>query len=391
MTLPVPVVAVETTATQFTYSFAFDMVGITGLSVTGTGRDFTYDPDPGDIEPESGFLETLVFTADVVANVAGSLIPVSVPFWTWTGLNREIADLRDSLELGAGVADLLTELPLALPRYDLTVLSSQIIAEEDGTILLAPNPMLVFADDGPAYTGTPNTDHITVLEADRRLDLRAGDDFASAQGNEGSVHVALRRGDDVFLGDIFGLPGSDGITTFVTGGAGNDVLIGGYGMDTLRGGKDDDVILGLEGDDRLSGGAQNDVLFGGDGDDQLFGGAGRDVLNAGTGDNGVRGGVGPDVFWFDFGLGTGTTTVHDFTDGRDKLHLSQFGVLDIVPEEAAALFASNAVQDGADTVFTFASQTVVLKNVDKADIAVDDFYDKPWQLISEFDVYETLF
>jgi Ca2+-binding RTX toxin-like protein len=70
------------------------------------------------------------------------------------------------------------------------------------------------------------------------------------------------------------LVGSGTAAATVTGGAGDDVLVGGDGSDTLNGGTDAD---------RLEGGGGNDTLNGETGDDSLDGGLGNDVLNGHAG------------------------------------------------------------------------------------------------------------
>ena len=60
----------------------------------------------------------------------------------------------------------------------------------------------------------------------------------------------------------------------VTGGNGNDSLVGTGSADK---------IYGYDGDDQLFGGAGNDSLYGGNDDDTLQGGAGRDSLDGGSG------------------------------------------------------------------------------------------------------------
>ncbi|HYF64691.1 MAG TPA: calcium-binding protein, partial [Herpetosiphonaceae bacterium] len=63
------------------------------------------------------------------------------------------------------------------------------------------------------------------------------------------------------------------------GGAGDDILLGGSGNDTLQSGAGDDLINGNSDDDRLFAGDGNDVLWGGPGHDHLFGGYGNDSLD----------------------------------------------------------------------------------------------------------------
>ncbi len=78
----------------------------------------------------------------------------------------------------------------------------------------------------------------------------------------------------------------------VTGGAGENYVVGddrdqyivlGADNDILFGGGGDDTIGSLGGDDRTSGDGGNDIVFGGTGDDRLSGGSGNDQLNGGLG------------------------------------------------------------------------------------------------------------
>ena len=96
---------------------------------------------------------------------------------------------------------------------------------------------------------------------------------------------------------------------FVTGGAGNDVMIGSARRDSFTGGA---------GDDSLSSGAGNDTLTGLDGNDTLFGSLGDDLLNGGLGVDRETGGAGADSFTFytaaDSGVGAGARDIlADFT------------------------------------------------------------------------------
>jgi len=69
----------------------------------------------------------------------------------------------------------------------------------------------------------------------------------------------------------------------VSGLAGNDVICGSSGNDTLSGGAGNDKILGQNGNDSLNGGVGNDRLVGGTGNDALNGAAGVNTLQGGRG------------------------------------------------------------------------------------------------------------
>ncbi|MBB5712706.1 Ig-like domain-containing protein [Sphingomonas xinjiangensis] len=102
-------------------------------------------------------------------------------------------------------------------------------------------------------------------------------------------------GNEIRIGDI---------TSFVIGGAGNDVLIGTNGNDFVYGGPGDDRLFLLPGDDVGNGGTGNDMvmgdagrdlLIGGLGDDQLIGGAGADAITGDAGADDVYGGADRDI------------------------------------------------------------------------------------------------
>ena len=87
----------------------------------------------------------------------------------------------------------------------------------------------------------------------------------------------------------------------VTGGYGNDLLFGdGHldtlygdeGNDTLNGGYAEDVLYGGDGDDVLRGDEGNDSLYGQHEDDRLYGGQDNDLLDGGYGNDGLHGGFG---------------------------------------------------------------------------------------------------
>jgi len=122
--------------------------------------------------------------------------------------------------------------------------------------------------------------------------------------------------------------------------AGNDLLTGGPGIDTVSysfGGPGVYLQLGAVGDgsglgrasdgqggiDSLSGievaigSSYNDTLLGGDGSETLIGGGGDDLLFGLSGDDYLVGGSGSDKFrlWSSSGI----DTVGDFKQGEDKL------------------------------------------------------------------------
>ena len=103
-------------------------------------------------------------------------------------------------------------------------------------------------------------------------------------------------GDDevYYLLDLPGvLSGGDG-DDYVLGGTGDDTLDGGAGRDTLSGAAGRNRIFGGDGPDRLNGSGGRDFLFGEGGDDRLYGRGGNDRLDGGGGVDRLFAGDGDD-------------------------------------------------------------------------------------------------
>jgi Ca2+-binding RTX toxin-like protein len=125
-----------------------------------------------------------------------------------------------------------------------------------------------------------------------------------------SLVVALRDQDidavnALLYGGADSMTGGDGQEVLV-GFTGNDTINGGGGHDELSGSDGNDLLNGDGGNDYLDGGTGNDSLNGGSGNDDLYGGAGNDSLNGGIGNDYIDGeagsdlligGEGDDTFW----------------------------------------------------------------------------------------------
>lgn len=112
----------------------------------------------------------------------------------------------------------------------------------------------------------------------------------------------------------------------IAGGGGSDLLIGASGDDVLLGEAGDDELQGDDGDDRLDGGAGADVLRGGDGADVLYGGAGVDEITGGAGNDTIRSGSGADVVTGGPGADIFVIDLSTLDEGHDR-------ILDFNPEE----------------------------------------------------------
>jgi Ca2+-binding RTX toxin-like protein len=120
-----------------------------------------------------------------------------------------------------------------------------------------------------------------------QLDGGGGNDVLRASGGFGTGGAAQSG---VWLS---GGAGNDALV----GGAEQDMLVGGEGADTLDGGAGTDHLFGEDGNDVLAGGGGNDWLFPGPGTDRVDGGPGNDSIPMGDAPNGadsVYGGAGRD-------------------------------------------------------------------------------------------------
>lgn len=110
----------------------------------------------------------------------------------------------------------------------------------------------------------------------------------------------------------------------LTGAAGDDILHGGNGNDSVDGAAGDDTIIAVHGDDAVTGGDGDDLIIAGHGDDTLDGGAGNDTIMAGHGNDTITGGDGDDLVRVGHGAssvdgGAGDDTIVAGGHGADTL------------------------------------------------------------------------
>lgn len=174
-------------------------------------------------------------------------------------------------------------------------------------------------------------------EGDDLLDGGAGDDVL--QGGDGNDRLIGGLGDDFLFGDA----GNDTLI----GGAGNDLLDGGDGIDTADystdtagvtvdlgtgkatgDGSGRDTLAGIE---NVTGGSGNDVLIGNGQANVLDGGAGNDRIVAGAGDTAI-GGAGNDVI--ETQTDAGAVAAIDGGTGDDTVKLAGTGTGTLVAATA---------------------------------------------------------
>src|SRR5215213_11056004 len=112
-----------------------------------------------------------------------------------------------------------------------------------------------------------------------------GNDFLMADGVDATLSGG--QGNDQLVGADFTFIGQPAPRNLMDGGDGDDTLGGGSSTDRAFGGAGGDTVNGRGGSDYLDGGADDDRVFGGDGTDTVLGGAGNDYLNGENGDDTV--------------------------------------------------------------------------------------------------------
>jgi Ca2+-binding RTX toxin-like protein len=140
----------------------------------------------------------------------------------------------------------------------------------------------------------------------------------------------------------------------ISGGTGNDWLLGNSGGDRLLGLSGNDRLKGYGGNDYLSGGTSNDHLYGGRGNDKLIGGTGHDYLRGQFGKDSLTGGRGNDKFVFDVSpTKSNMDTITDFSVKYDSIHLARSVFTKAGPKgglKGKAFWSGEEAHDASDRV-----------------------------------------
>lgn len=143
------------------------------------------------------------------------------------------------------------------------------------------------AGDGEVLSGGPGDDR---LIGGKGFDLVS---FASARsGISLDLAQGVARGQGLDrIGSIENVRGSS-LADRLSGDAHANLIAGGPGNDLISGRRGSDTLLGQVGDDRILGGLSGDVVYGGVGDDDLRGEAEQDLLIGQEGNDDLDGGRG---------------------------------------------------------------------------------------------------
>ncbi|NEQ41053.1 MAG: hypothetical protein F6K40_34520 [Okeania sp. SIO3I5] len=232
-----------------------------------------------EVEPETvdenGDEYSLTFNLNVPAPEGGLRV-----IWSETDSDDELGDLDFPPELtNASNLESLDPVGAEIGRSAITIDEGETTATVTWTTI---------------FDGEDEEDETTTIE------LQPGDGYVVDSENQvGEIVIENTSIDDGVR--IEGTPQADNIS----GGTGEDTIIGLNDADTLVGSAGDDEIIGSRGndslfgkedDDELQGRQGNDHLFGGDGDDEINGGQGRDRINGGPGFDTLSGGASIDIF-----------------------------------------------------------------------------------------------
>jgi Ca2+-binding RTX toxin-like protein len=191
-------------------------------------------------------------------------------------------------------------------------------------VFTAPASGTFYVDAGAFVDGYTGTYRVDVSQT------------GAATTPAGEVLVGGAAGGDTLQGGAGGdtITGGDSGPNYLRGNDGNDVINGGSGFDDINGNMGDDTAHGNAGDDWVVGGKGNDVLFGDAGNDIVWGNLGNDTLDGGDGNDQVRGGQGDDSLsggaGNDFISGDRGNDTESGGAGADIFHTSQDAGIDKV-------------------------------------------------------------
>ncbi|WP_415896380.1 calcium-binding protein [Neptuniibacter sp. QD57_21] len=195
-------------------------------------------------------------------------------------------------------------------------------------------------------------DYIQLGQGDDEAYSGSGDD--TVDGGSGNDYIDTGSGNDSVTGgigrdQIKGGSGND----YLSGGDDNDIIHAGSGLDTLEGGVGADVLSGGEDDDVIYANTQSDLtsILQANGQnsaavtDWLSGGAGNDLLVGDQATNGIAGGEGDDTIYG----GGGRDFIH--ADSGAVAYDGDWLVEDINGYTLRTQGSWNVVQYGNDTIF----------------------------------------
>jgi Ca2+-binding RTX toxin-like protein len=130
-------------------------------------------------------------------------------------------------------------------------------------------------------------------------------------------------GDDLIIGNTAdnGLIGNPGVDV-IEGRTGDDYIHGSEGDDLLYGEEDEDTIHGGDGEDTIWGNSEDDTIYGDDGNDIIEGNDDNDYIEGNAGDDFIYGNQGDDEIYGNRGMDTiwGDDAIISGPDGNDIIY-----------------------------------------------------------------------
>lgn len=228
---------------------------------------------------------------------------------------------------------------LVVSLVAITTLITGLFTTAPAMAAVDPSCTVTYTVNGATITGTGAGD-VICLDADNLIVNTLGGNDTVIDYGFGNL-INLGDGNDTYTGDngsgsdvsggngndeLIGTPGDDTLD----GDSGNDEIVGGNGVDIISGGPGTDVLNGSAGNDSITGDADGDYIYGGDDSDFINGGDGNDAIVGGNpeggghdGDDTLRGGYGNDSLEGDAGRDNvfgevGTDTIEG-NEGDDVL------------------------------------------------------------------------
>jgi Ca2+-binding RTX toxin-like protein len=166
--------------------------------------------------------------------------------------------------------------------------------------------------------GTGGNDHIAVNQNNLLVSAGNGDDILSLLPVQFGAHLLIGGNgtDTLDLATLTAASSVDLSTGLATGSQIGFALFD--SIENVTGGSGNDTIIGNEAANRLDGGAGRDIIRAGNGNDTIIGGTGNDTLTGGSGSDAFifRPSFGNDVVT-DFQVGGATaSSTHDVLDLR---------------------------------------------------------------------------
>ena len=340
------------------------------LADNGSGADFDPDGDP----------LTVISGTYATANGSITLAKYGTFSYTPNAGFHGTDTFEYTLEDGQGGSD------KALVSFIINPINQEPIAQDDYFTGLEDNLILgnVLADNGNGTDSDPDGDLLTVTPVTMTTAM-GGTVVLEADGDFTYTPQKNFHGNDSFdytIGDGHG--GEDQGTVYL---AIDKAMPPSY--PDISGGKGDDLLIGTENNDTLKGRQGNDILLGNGGDDTIWGNNGNDILYGGVGSDWMKGGNGADLFVLD-GASNQVDTIFDLRISKgDALQIKDILSFDPLNDAISDFVkitqsTGNSVLsvdiDGSGTAFDFVDVASIKSIIG---LNVDDLYNDGDLIISD--------